>query len=105
MRRCIITGHRGDCRDGESEALAAAKHARKANLLKAAERWRFCGSLLEFVEDCERHWKSQAPQLTPEQLSWLSWAKETVGTTSPSATGYPDPTKDGAFDPSSIPPP
>ena len=86
-----------------AEALAAAKQARKANLLKAAERWRFSSSLLQFVEDCERHWKSQSPQLTPEQLSWLSWARETAGTTSPSSTGYPDPTKDGAFDPASIP--
>ncbi len=76
---------------------------RKANLLKAAQRWRFCGSLFEFVAQCEKHWKSQSEQLTPEQLAWLSWAKQTAGTTSPFPPGYPDPTKDGGFDPNSIP--
>ncbi len=84
-------------------ALFAAKKARKAKLLKAAERWRLSGSLLQFVEQCERQWKSQSPELTPEQASWLSWAKETAGTVCPPPTQYPDPKTDGGFDPSSIP--
>ncbi len=86
-----------------AEAIAAAKKARRANLVKAAQDWRFCGSLLEFVEQCERHWKSQSQQLTPEQLEWLAWAKQTAGTASTFPADFPDPTQDGAFDPSSIP--
>jgi hypothetical protein len=86
-----------------AEAIAAAKRTRRANLVKAAQDWRFCGSLLEFVEQCERHWKSQSQQLTPEQLEWLAWAKQTAGSASTFPADFPDPTKDGAFDPSSIP--
>jgi hypothetical protein len=86
-----------------AEAVAAAKKARRTNLIKAAEDWRFCGSLLEFVEECERHWKSQSQPLTPEQLEWLAWAKQTAGTASTFPADFPDPTKDGSFDPNSIP--
>jgi len=50
-----------------AEALAAAMKARKANLLKAAEGWQSCGSLLRFVEACQRQWKSQSQQLTLER--------------------------------------
>jgi len=84
-------------------AVFAAKKARKAKLLKAAERWRLSGSLLQFVEECEKKKKNQPQPLTPEQTSWLSWAKETAGTVCPPATEYPNPTKDGGFEPSSIP--
>jgi len=84
-------------------AIAAAKKTRRTNLVKAAEDWRFCGSLLEFVEECERHWKSQSQPLTPAQLEWLAWAKQTVGTASTFPADFPEPTKDGGFDPSSIP--
>lgn len=86
-----------------AEAIAAAKKTRRANLVKAAQDWRFCGSLLEFVEQCERHWKSQSQPLTAEQLEWLAWAKQTAGSASTFPADFPDPTKDGAFDPSSIP--
>ncbi|HTV63630.1 MAG TPA: hypothetical protein VMH30_13775 [Verrucomicrobiae bacterium] len=86
-----------------AQAIAAAKKTRRTNLVKAAEDWRFCGSLLEFVEQCERHWKSEAKQLTPEQLDWLAWAKQAAGTASTFPADFPDPAKDGGFDPSSIP--
>ena len=84
-------------------AVAAAKQSRRANLVKAAQDWRFCGSLLEFVEQCERHWKSQSQPLTSAQLEWLAWAKQTAGTASTFPADFPDPAKDGGFDPSSIP--
>ena len=90
-------------REKQAAAIAAAKKTRRSNLVKAAEDWRFCGSLLEFVEQCERHWKSQSQPLTPEQLEWLAWAKQTAGTASTFPADFPDPTKDGGFDPSSIP--
>jgi hypothetical protein len=61
------------------------------------------GSLLEFVEQCERHWKIQFEPLTPEQLEWLAWVKETAATASTFPADFPDPTKDGGFDPNSIP--
>jgi len=86
-----------------AQAIAAAKKTRRANLMKAAEDWRFCGSLLEFVEQCERHWKSETKQLTPEQVDWLAWAKQAAGTASTFPADFPDPAKDGGFDPSSIP--
>ena len=86
-----------------AEAIAAAKKIRRASLVKAAEDWRFCGSLLEFVEQCERHWKSQSQQLTPEQLEWLAWAKHTAGTASTFPADFPNPTQDGGFDPNSVP--
>lgn len=86
-----------------AQAITAAKKTRRANLIKAAEDWRFCGSLLEFVEQCERHWKSQTQQLAHEQLEWLAWAKQTAGTASTFPADFPDPAKDGGFDPSSIP--
>jgi len=86
-----------------AQAIAAAKKTRRTNLVKAAEDWRFCGSLLEFVEQCERHWKSESKQLTPEQLDWLTWAKQAAKTASTFPADFPDPAKDGGFDPSSIP--
>jgi hypothetical protein len=86
-----------------AQAIAAAKKTRRANLVKAAQDWRFCGPLLEFVEQCELHWKNQSQQLTPEQLEWLAWAKQTAGTASTFPADFPDPTKDGGFEPSSIP--
>jgi hypothetical protein len=86
-----------------ASAIAAAKKTRRANLVKAAQDWRFCGSLLEFVEQCERHWKNQSQPLAPEQLEWLAWAKQAAGTASMFPADFPDPTKDGGFDPGSIP--
>jgi hypothetical protein len=86
-----------------AEAIAAAKKTRRANLVKAAQDWRFCGTLLEFVEQCERHWKSQSQPLTTAQQEWLAWAKQTAGTASTFPADFPDPAKDGGFDPSSIP--
>jgi hypothetical protein len=86
-----------------AQAIVAAKKTRRANLIKAALDWRFCGSLLEFVEQCERHWNSQSQPLTPDQLEWLTWAKQTAGTASTFPADFPDPKIDGAFDPNSIP--
>ena len=86
-----------------AEAIVAAKKIRRTNLIKAAQDWRFCGSLLEFVEQCELHWKSQSQPLTPAQLEWLAWAKQTVETASTFPADFPNPTKDGGFDPNSIP--
>jgi hypothetical protein len=86
-----------------AKAISAAKHTRRANLIKAAQDWRFCGSLLEFVEQCERHWKSQPQPLTPEQIEWLEWARQTASSASTFPADFPDPAQDGGFDPGTIP--
>jgi hypothetical protein len=86
-------------------ALESAARNRKDDLLKASEWWRLWKQADDFISACEQRWQNEQPDgLKPEQTSWLAWARETAGTLSPFAAGYPDPATDGAFDPSSIPP-
>jgi len=84
-------------------AIQSAKSARKLDLIKAAEWWRRSRGITDFVEECERRWKSPSGELNPDQASWLAWAKEIAAGMSPFTAGYPDPLKHGAFDPSTIP--
>jgi len=84
-------------------AIEKAASARQLDLIKAAEWWRRGRGIADFVEECERRWKSPSGELNPEQASWLAWAKEIATSMSPFTAGYPDPSKHGAFDPSTIP--
>jgi len=85
-------------------ALEATAHVRSEDLLKAAEWWRLYQTAVEFIHECEQRWRnSQANELTTEQEAWLLWARENAKAMSPFELGYPDPTKDGPFDPSSVP--
>jgi len=87
-----------------AEALDATAHMRSEDLLKAAEWWRLHQSAAAFVNECEQRWlTSQAGGLTSEQEAWLKWAWKHVNAMSPFETGYPDPLKDGAFDPATVP--
>jgi len=79
-------------------ALASAQQNRIDDLLKAAEWWRLSRSVLEFINECEQRWKTQTGELIAEQQGWLTWAKQYATTVSPFQAGYPDPTRDGAFD-------
>ena len=46
---------------------------------------------------------AQEEQLTPAQDEWLEWARTISQDLSPFDCGYPDPARDGACDPDSIP--
>jgi hypothetical protein len=82
--------------------LASLAKAREQNLLKAAELWRISNSMSEFINACEQRWKNTSAELNTEQKTWLAWAKEYANSVSPFSAGYPDPTCDGPFDPTTI---
>ena len=84
-------------------AIQSAISARKLDLIKAAEWWHRSRGITDFVEECERKWKSPSGELNPNQASWLAWAREIATSMSPFTASYPDPSKHGAFDPSTIP--
>jgi hypothetical protein len=84
-------------------AIQSVVKMRKQDLIKASEWWHRSCRINEYIEDCERRWKSVAGELTPEQSTWLSWAREIVNNMSPFTVGYPEPSKHGAFDPATVP--
>ena len=84
-------------------AIEIATSARKLDLIKAAEWWHRSHRITDFVEECERRWKIPSGVLDPEQASWLAWAREIATSMSPFTAGYPNSSKHGAFDPSTIP--
>jgi hypothetical protein len=87
-----------------ADALKVAAHTRSEDLIKAAEWWRLYQNAIGFINECEQRWKSnQSGELTAEQQAWLTWASENVKATSPFESGYPDPAKDGPFDPVAVP--
>jgi hypothetical protein len=51
-------------------------HIRKLDLIKAAEWWRIHKNVTDFIDECDRRWKSSSGELNPEQVAWLTWAKE-----------------------------
>jgi hypothetical protein len=84
--------------------LEATAHTRSEDLIKAAEWWRLHRVTMEFINECEQRWRGNpAGELTTEQQTWLTWARENAKAMSPLEIGYPDPAKDGAFDPTAIP--
>jgi hypothetical protein len=91
-------------RKRHADSLHQTAEHRKADLMKAAEWWRFHESTTAFIAESERRWRAaQAGELTPEQQNWLSWALETAKGSSPFESGYPDPAQDGEFDPAEVP--
>jgi hypothetical protein len=87
-----------------AEAIDAVMRNRKDDLLKAAEWWRLHQVAQEFVAGCEQRWRNeQADELKPEQEEWLAWARKTAKALSPFESGYPEPDKDGAFSPLTVP--
>ena len=85
------------------EALEDTVHAREADLLKAAEWWRVQNMTEDFIHECEQRWSGcQNGMLTVEQRGWLEWARSIIREMSPFECGYPDPARDGAFDPESV---
>ena len=86
------------------ETMEATAHTRSEDLIKAAEWWRLHRVTVEFINECEHRWRGNpAGELTAEQQAWLTWARENAKAMSPLETGYPDPAKDGPFDPAAVP--
>lgn len=86
-----------------AKAITAIIEGRQRDLVKAAERWERSCRIIEYIETCERNWKSSTGELASEQAAWLAWAREIAAKFSPFSAGYPDPTKHGAFDVGRIP--
>ena len=86
-------------------SIEAAARQRTEDLLIAAEWWRLYRTARDFIDSCEKNWRSSQPdELTEEQESWLRWAHEQSEALSPFQMAYPDPAKDGEFDPANVPP-
>jgi hypothetical protein len=85
------------------EALENTVHVRELDLLKAAEWFRVQRTTDDFIDVCEQRWRAgQHGALTEEQTGWLEWARGITREMSPFGSGYPDPSRDGAFDPESV---
>ena len=82
--------------------LDDAARTRIEDLFFAAEWVRLYDLAKTFVDQCQTRWTATAP-LTPEQEAWLRWARETIETWNPWKSGYPDPSRDGAFDRNHVP--
>ncbi len=97
------------CREEErkqkhADVLEVTEQTRKDDLVKAAEWWRLHRVMMEFINECEQRWLSNASgELTAEQQAWLAWARQNADAMSPDEIGYPDPAKDGPFDPTTVP--
>ena len=84
--------------------LQATAHTRSEDLFKAAEWWRLHRVTMDFINECEQRWRGNpAVELSAEQQAWLVWARENAKAMSPFESGYPDPAKDGPFDPAAVP--
>lgn len=82
--------------------LEATAHTRSEDLFKAAEWWQLHRGTMEFIHECEQRWRDSG-EITAQQQTWLTWARENSKAMSPFESGYPDPVKDGPFDPAAIP--
>lgn len=87
-------------KEEHEKALEMARLGRAQDLFRAAEWTRLFEQTLTFVAQCEQRWMAEGPA-TAEQTAWLAWARQTAEAWSP--VGYPDPAKDGAFDPAAVP--
>lgn len=83
--------------------LKKIAQTRAADLVKASEWRRLQQTTAAFVAECEQRWLDQSGGLDPAQQAWLAWAKGQILNMCPFESNYPDPARDGAFDPSSIP--
>jgi hypothetical protein len=85
------------------ETLARTVIARETNLLKAAELWRLHQITAEFIDACEKRWRTdQSGSVSHEQAQWLEWARRVARDRCPFDLGYPDPAVDGEFDDAAI---
>lgn len=86
------------------DQLASLAAERVENALRAAEWLRLHHLLLDFATECERHWTTDgAVPLNEQQRGWLAWLRSEANALSPFSNGYPNPSRDGAFDASGIP--
>jgi hypothetical protein len=87
-----------------ADALEKAARARQEDLVKASAWWKIHREIEEFIAECERRWTaSSGAQLTPDQQAWLTWAHEVAKSASPFESGYPEATRDGTFDSTTVP--
>jgi hypothetical protein len=84
------------------QAIASAERTRAEDFFRAVEWTHLHKRALQFIAECESTWRA-AGELTSEQVAWLEWARRIATAWSPAALGYPEPMKDGAFDPSAVP--
>jgi len=75
------------------------KENRTRQLRLASALWNEHIQVLEFISACERRWGDQP---TPEQLAWLEWAQDIAKQLSPFDAGYPNGSKHGPLDESTI---
>lgn len=99
--RWLVEQEKGK-RLAHEEAVASAERTRIEDFFRAVEWTHLHKRALQFVAECESTWRA-AGELTPEQVTWLDWARRTATAWSPAALGYPDPAKDGGFDASAVP--
>jgi hypothetical protein len=100
----LLLRQQAEARQKHEVALKQAAEARKQSLLRAAELWRLATNTEVFVEECARRWQvAQSGELAPEQMAWLTWAREVANSMNPFTSNYPDPSCDGAFDNVAIP--
>ena len=93
-----------EAKKNHAKALKKTAKKRQDDFLKASEWWRMFESANAFIVACEHRWKeSQSGELTAEQVEWLAWARQISHDLSPFALGYPEPSKDGAFNPEEVP--
>lgn len=93
-----------EAKKNHAKALKKTAKKRQDDFLKASEWWRMYESANAFIVACEHRWKeSQSGELTSDQSEWLTWARNISNDLSPFALGYPEPSKDGAFNPEEVP--
>ena len=93
-----------EAKKNHAKALKKTAKKRQDDFLKASEWWRMYESANTFIVACEHRWKeSQSGELTSEQVEWITWARNISNDLSPFALGYPEPSKDGAFNPEEVP--
>lgn len=83
------------------QALTDAKRIREQDLFRAAVWAGLHADVMKFLTECEAKWM-RLGEMTADQRAWLEWAKATAEAWSPWADGYPNPTRDGPFDPSTV---
>jgi hypothetical protein len=86
------------------QKLVEIAEERRENLAIATQWWIESEQMLAFVAACERRWRDDLDgKLTEEQRAWIAWARTKALERSPWTVAYPNPDKDGAFDPGLVP--
>ena len=90
-------------KEQHQQTLEDIANRRRENLIRAAQWWRLHNATADFVNHCEQRWNSESGTLTPAQETWLAWARSNLTALSPQQIDYPDPARDGPFDPAVVP--